>query len=325
MTTESDGLIFACVLDKNGACEIIGWDEINQWSPDKGLLWVHLDYQNTNAQHWIENNSQVNEVVAQSLLAEESRPRFLRHGGELLLNLRGVNTTPGSEPEDLVSIRIYCDGRRLISTRKRRLMSVQDIQQSFAEKSGPCSMGELVANLATRLTERMADVIQDLDDSIDQIEDELIENNSQTHHRRILNLRRQIILLRRYLAPQKEALTRLSHENLSWITDRDFMAMRESTDRVMRYVEELDSCRERATILYEELRNRLAEELNNRMYLLSIVAALFLPLGFLTGLLGINVGGIPLAENGNGFVIISILLFIIIAFQLIIFKMKRWF
>ena len=67
--------------------------------------------------------------------------------------------------------------------------------------------------------------------------------------------------------------------------------MREVSDQLARYLEDLDEARDRAAVTQEELVNRLSEQMNNKMYILSIVAAIFLPLGFLTGLLGINVGG----------------------------------
>jgi zinc transporter len=79
------------------------------------------------------------------------------------------------------------------------------------------------------------------------------------------------------------------------------MHLREEADRVVRYVEDLDSARERAAVTQEELVNRVSEQINSRTYVLSVAAAIFLPLGFLTGLFGINVGGIALAENPSGF------------------------
>ena len=99
----------------------------------------------------------------------------------------------------------------------------------------------------------------------------------------------------------------------------------EEADRVARYVEDLDAARERAAVTQEELDNRLAEQMNSRMYVLSLVAALFLPLGFLTGLLGINVGGIPLADDPMGFVEVVIILVVLVAIQVVIFMRKKWF
>jgi zinc transporter len=61
------------------------------------------------------------------------------------------------------------------------------------------------------------------------------------------------------------------------------------------------------------------------MYVLSIVAAVFLPLGFLTGLLGINVGGIPFAENPWGFLAVVVALLGVVALELLVFRWRRWF
>ena len=75
----------------------------------------------------------------------------------------------------------------------------------------------------------------------------------------------------------------------------------------------------------EELAGRLAEQMNTRMYVLSLIAGLFLPLGFLTGLLGINVGGIPLAENSWGFAAILVLLVFLLVMEILFFRYKKWF
>jgi zinc transporter len=138
-------------------------------------------------------------------------------------------------------------------------------------------------------------------------------------------LRRVIIALRRYLAPQRDALSRMMNIKVGWMSERDILHLREEADRVTRYVEDLDAARERAAITQEELGNRLSEQLNTRMYVLSVVAAIFLPLGFLTGLFGINVGGIPMAENPQGFIDILLLLLLISGIQVLLFRWRRWF
>ena len=141
----------------------------------------------------------------------------------------------------------------------------------------------------------------------------------------LTDLRREAITLRRYLAPQREALGRLQGEQLSWLTELDRLRLREVNDRLIRYVEDLDAVRERAAVAHEELISQLSNQINKRMYVLSVVAAVFLPLGFLTGLLGVNVGGIPGAESPFGFATFTLLLVVIVAVQLWFFIKKRWF
>lgn len=138
-------------------------------------------------------------------------------------------------------------------------------------------------------------------------------------------LRRTAISLRRYLSPQREALSRLLTERLPWLDEGARIELREVSDRLTRYVEDLDEARDRTAVTQEELANRLAEQMNSKMYLLSIIAAIFLPLGFLTGLLGINVGGIPGAESKMGFVLFVLILVAVVVAQVAYFKKKKWF
>ena len=78
-------------------------------------------------------------------------------------------------------------------------------------------------------------------------------------------------------------------------------------------------------MISDEVRNILTERLNKNMYALSVVAEIFLPLGFLTGLLGINIGGIPGAENPQAFVVFCGMLALVVCLQIVIFRKMRWF
>ncbi|UCD66368.1 MAG: zinc transporter ZntB [Deltaproteobacteria bacterium] len=324
MTTENEGLILAYILDGTGGGRKAGWEEINNWQREQGILWIHIDYSNEVSQDWLYNKSGLEEVISDALTEEDSRPRCTLFQDGLLLGLRGVNMNPGSDPEDMVGVRVWLDDNRIISTRRRRILSVSDIQNALEQGDGPDSMGEFLVQLAGRVMERMRQVIDDLEDSVADLEDKVLTAESRQLRTQLADLRRQAISLRRYLAPQREALSRLLTEKISWLDDDSRIRLREVSDQLARYLEDLDEARDRAAVTQEELVNRLSEQMNNKMYLLSIVAAIFLPLGFLTGLLGINVGGIPGAESKLGFSVFVILLVIVVVFQIWYFKKKKW-
>ncbi|MEM1194316.1 MAG: CorA family divalent cation transporter, partial [Pseudomonadota bacterium] len=82
--------------------------------------------------------------------------------------------------------------------------------------------------------------------------------------------------------------------------------------------------KESALVLQDDLNNRAAQETNKTMYMLSIVAAIFLPLGFLTGLLGINVGGMPGVDTPTAFWVVVVLLIGVMALQYYLFKKLKW-
>lgn len=321
----SDGLVTAWLMDGRGGGRTIGWEEIRGWNPEQGLIWVHLDLTGKAARRWLRRESGLEHHMAEALLAEETRPRALAAAGGLLVILRGVNTNPGEDPEDMVAIRIWIEGNRVISIRRRRLLSIQDLRGDLAAGKGPESPGDFLVKLADRLVIRMSDAIEEIDAKVDELEEAVLVKESHGLRGQLADVRRTAILLRRYLSPQREALARLAAERTELLSDNDRLGLREVTDTVIRYVEELESARERAAVAQEELASRLAEQMNQRMYVLSMVAGLFLPLGFLTGLLGINVGGIPGSDNPTAFLEVSLLLAALVAVQVVIFRWRKWF
>ncbi len=107
--SEQDGLICAVILDGKGGGREIGWPEIDSWSADQGVLWVHLDRTGAAAQNWLAQRSGIDPVICQTLLQEEVRPRTLTVGEALLVILRGVNLNPGADPEDMVGVRVWLE------------------------------------------------------------------------------------------------------------------------------------------------------------------------------------------------------------------------
>ncbi len=131
-------------------------------------------------------------------------------------------------------------------------------------------------------------------------------------------------MLRRYLAPQREAVSKLQVNGVAWFTEKDKRHLHEVANSLIHIVEDLDSLRDRATVAQEELVNALSVQLNSRMYMLSIITAIFLPLSFFTGLLGINVGGIPGASYKWAFLVVIFLLLLICTGQFLYFRKKQW-
>jgi len=319
-----NGLVTAYILDGRGGGKAVGWTEIAEWSEGDGILWVHLDYSSADAERWLNEKSGLDEVVITALTSEDPRPRSaVMHDG-LLVILRGANLNPGADPEDMVSMRLWINNNRIISTRKRKLLTTQDLIKAIDHDRGPTSPGEFLVEIAEHLAELMRDVVNEVGDKVDLLEDQVLTVQSYQLRPQISELRREAISLRRYLAPQREAMSRLYNERVPWLDDMDRMHLREVADRTMRYIEDLDAARERAIVIQEELVSRISEQMDKRMYVLSIVAAIFLPLGFLTGLLGINVGGIPGAEYPWAFLIFCLTLLAVVYVQLLIFKKMKW-
>ncbi len=322
--TETDGLLYSFILDGEGGGRAVGWPEIESWTPDQGLLWVHLDWKGEQAQRWLAEKSGIDPVVRQTLLQEEVRPRVLPIDDAMLVVLRGVNLNPGANPEDMVGVRVWLEENRIVSLRHRRLMAVNDLREAIEAGKGPKGQGEFLYQLADRLIERMGPVISELDDRVDELEDEVLTAHSAELRSKLGDIRREAIALRRYLAPQRDVMSRLPMEQASWLDATHKAHLREIADRTVRYVEDLDAARERAAVTQDELNNRLSDQMNRTMYLLTVVAAVLLPPSLLTGLFGINVGGMPGVESAWSFTVVVLVLVVIAVVEIILLRRLKW-
>ncbi|OCL84325.1 zinc transporter ZntB [Arcobacter porcinus] len=312
------------VLDKKSFAKEIRIEEISEYKNSDNLLWLHFDYTKNDAINWISNRSGIEDVAVDALLADETRPRMIVLKDNLLLSLRGVNLDADANPEDMKSIRLYISENLIISTSKEMILSVEEIIDELKHGIGVKSSSQFLVELTYKMIDRMDDTIEQIQDRTDYLEENIIDLKSLEFRNEILKIRRESIVLKRYLSPQKEALIKLSNEKISWIDEYQRVEIRETNDQLIRHIEELDTIRDKVILIQEELRNRLSEDINKKMYMLAIISATFLPLTFLTGLLGINVGGIPGSSNENAFLIFSVILVCVVVFQFLLFKRNKW-
>ncbi|MCF2948570.1 zinc transporter ZntB [Paraglaciecola aquimarina] len=284
--------------------------------------WIHLQADSPDSVACLQKLNLDREII-DALCTSETRPKALQFGEGILVYLRGINRNPEADPEDMVSLRMWVTKDRLISVRRknRRLVSVQDVKDELTKSNIPSSPLNLMLRIITRLTDRISETVDDLDEQLSEFE---ALEKSELHDRLKLSLvRRQSAAIRRYLAPQRDALDSLYRFNKS-LTQEQAFELRDQTDRTTRYVEELDLARERAMVLQDELRNRIAEAQGMRMYVLSLVTAIFLPLSFLTGVFGMNVAGLPGTEEPNAFNYLAIGMVTLAVVSLIGMLWKRW-
>jgi len=327
MQAQDCALLHAFVLDGQGgarsicAAELDGL-QLREWES----LWLHWDRGQPEAQRWLRESSGLDEFSCNLLLEENTRPRLLPlPNDELLLFLRGVNRNPGAEPEDMVSVRIFADSHRVISLRLRPLLATEALIADFAVGRGPKSASEVLLELARYLTDRVDDLIAELSESLDAEEDGLdADERYRPDHGLMLQLRRRAAALRRFLAPQRDLYAQLMRNRQAWFMDDDEDYWNELNNRLTRYLEELELIRERSSLVLEAESRRLNERMNRLMYRFSITAVLFLPLTFITGLLGINVGGIPGSESSVGFLVACGLIGALALGLLLLFRRWRW-
>lgn len=323
----NEPLLFGFGFDEAGHVHPLTWNDVL----DNGLTkykraWLHLDRHSAQAQGWLYRKSGLDRVTIQALLQEETRPRAARHGRGYLINLRGPNLNEGEDVEDLVTLRMWAGEDLLITLRARPVRSVSDVRKLVEAGDIPTSTGALVAGIADRLTDRMETVLDDFDDEADRYEDELLDPKVNIDRSVLPEFRRRVLQVRRHITPQREALNTLVRDGAQsgLFSEQDLLFLRESADRMTRLTELLENIRERSSVLYEEAIQNSTEETNQRLFVLAILSAVFLPISFVTGLFGVNLGGIPGAGSPAAFITLVVALAGSVIATLLLLRWQRW-
>ena len=321
-----DPVLFAYSLNQAGGGAALHDGEVARLLKDDQLAWAHLNADHPETAKWLRHEvTYLNDFVVNALLADETRPRVVSMGEGVLLILRGVNLNDNASPEDMVSIRLWVDPHRIISLQRRKLRAVGDLAATLEAGKGPKGSADFVTMLIDLLFARMAPVVTSLGEEMDDIEEDILNGGANTLREQIVSIRKKAIIFKRYMAPQRDLITHLLEAKRDWFGENNDHQLIEAHNNITRFVEELDSVRERSQVISDEVTNILTERLNKNMYALSVVAAIFLPMGFLTGLLGVNVGGIPGAENPQAFFVFCLLLALVVGVQILFFRKMRWF
>ena len=318
----SGGLLHAYLLDGRGGARALGWAEVTAWSPNDGILWLSLDYSVEEAASYIRRT--IDPLARDALLDPDPRPRAAALGEDLLLIVRGINLNAGAAPEDMLSVRAYVEARRIVTLRHRVSSSLETIAGDLERGAGPRDAAELTVQLVERMVDHIVTRVDTLGDEVAACEDQALGEGKSDLRAILANHRRRAIALRRFLAPQREALGKLAVIALPWLAPEHRARIGEIADRMTRTVEELDAARDRAAVTQEELASRVAEGTNQRLYVLSIITAIFLPLGFVCSLLGVNVGGVPLQHDDWAFWALCGAFGIGVGVQLWLFRKRGW-
>ena len=286
--------------------------------------WVHLATNTAEAQAWLRDAAGLDPFTVDALTAAETRPRAEKIGHGAFVNLRGRTDEPLDTSDVLASIRIWATKGRVITVSRKRLVTLARVEEEM-ERGELRDPGDLIAAIATAITEDLDPVVADLGDGLDDCEQKLSAHHVFELRRSVTRMRSEAINYRRFLSPQRAALERLATLPGDWLAEDDRAHLSAAADRAARMAEEVEAIRERAALMHEALTDLRAEQLDQRSLVIAMVAMIFLPLTFLTGLYGMNVKGLPYAEEPWAFDAIAGACAVIAAGIVVWFVQRHWF
>ena len=294
-----DWLTIVVFDGRGGVRRLADAEEADYVVPARGFALITGNSRAPEFKVWLKQSIGV--FNADILTVPSTRTRCTVLGDKAMVVLRVAR--PGAEPEDVGRqlMSLFLEKGRVIIASELNIVEFLGISQWQQTHHAPVSPADLVARLALRAADRMEPLVERMGDNLDDVEEELLTGRRREIGARLARLRRTLISLRRLIWPQRDVLTTLEIEDLSFFTARDRVRLREAAGRTARLGDELQSLSERAVLVHEQILDTRAEQMNQTMLVLAAVTVVFMPLTVISGALGMNVAGIPFADHPAAF------------------------
>jgi zinc transporter len=284
-------------IDLAGACGWLRRPDV----PDGDFLWLHFNLTDAGAEPWIEENlGVVPEFFA--ALHEGSRSTRIEDAHDTLIAVvNDIAFEFAFDPSDIETLWIAVGPRLALTSRVHPLRSIDRLREAVKEGVGFRSSVLLLNRLLHDQGDVLVRIVRQATLQVDEVEDKLLVGRLGDKREDLGRLRRVLVRLQRLLAPEPGALFRLLRQPPPWIHEGDLDEVRQATEEFSLVLRDISALQERIKLLQDEIAARIAEQTNKSVFTLTVVTVLALPINIVAGLLGMNVGGIPMSQDPEGF------------------------
>jgi len=284
--------------------------------------WYHCQRTDEILADWLVSIG-VDKELVRAVMTTDTRPRFqMVDDSGFFMILRGVNLNPGAEPDDMLTLGVLYHRGSLITLRRRQFKAILNIREKLEAGNGPATIAELFISIIELLNARIGDVLHLTEEFIETVEDQ-IDDLSKEQQQELTLMHRRLLKLSRFLKPQTAALDGLQQSQLPFLEAMNQRLLNQM-DTAQAISETIVSYLDHIWILREHIQQAFAEIMSRNTYWLSMVAGVFLPLGFLTGLFGINIGGMPGTEDPTAFALFCVGLVTLGVVEFLLFRRLKF-
>jgi zinc transporter len=268
------------------------------------FVWLHFSLGNGSSTKWLADHLPLPAQYFETLHEGEGSTRIEQAEDCLIALLNDVIFDFSYEPSQIATLWMCVHPGFVVSARLHPLRSIDRLRVAVKAGEPFASPVSLLAHLLRDQAEVLQQIGRDSATRVDRIEDSLLAGRVETKRSELGSLRRVFVRLRRLLAPEPSALFRLLSRPPAWFHEDDVQELRAASEEFSAVLNDLAALQERTKLLQEEISAHTTEQTNRSVFLLTMVTVLALPINMIAGLLGMNVGGIPLAQDPGGFWII---------------------
>jgi zinc transporter len=308
---DDTGLICGYLFREGEAASPIDAERAAAWAragadgPDgTAFVWLHFNLSHNAAERWLVERGGLPDAFFETLKDDTRSTRIERADDALIAVINDVHFDFSFEPSDLSTLWVSVDHRLMVTARRQPLRSVDKLREAVRGGATFRSTVELLEHLMRDQADVLVEIVRNVTARIDRIEDQLLAGMLDTKRAKLGALRRLLVRLQRLLAPEPASLFRLLQHPPAWMAERDAQELRQATEEFSVVLRDMSALQERIKLLQEEVAGQVNEQNNRSLFVLTVVTVLALPINMVAGLLGMNVGGIPLADHRHGFWVI---------------------
>lgn len=267
----------------------------------KEFLWLHLNLAHAGCERWMRSHLELPDEFYEAL-HEGSRSTRIEHVDDALLAVvNDVVFSFGMASSDVSTLWLCATERVLVSARLQPLHSVDKLRLSVRRGEEFDTPMALLVHLFRDQAEVLEQIVRKTTMSVDNIEDQLLSLRLSDNRADLGSMRRVLVRLQRLLALEPGSLLRLLNRPPRWLRDDDLQALRQATEEFALVINDITALGERIKLLQEEIAATLNEQSSRTLFTLTVVTVLALPINIIAGFFGMNVGGVPLSADPNGF------------------------
>ena len=290
-----------------GLAEALAWLRADVAATAGEFLWLHFNLADTSAEKWMQAHLSLPPEFFEALRQGSRSTRIEDAADNLIAVVNDVAFEFSFDPSEIASLWLNVSARVAVSARIHPLRSIDRLRHAVREGARFGSSVALLNHLLRDQGDVLVRIVREATLQVDGIEDSLLVGKLQQKRADLGRLRRVLVRLQRLLAPEPGALFRLLRQPPPWLAAHDLDELRQSTEEFSLVLRDLVALQERIKLLQEEMAAQVGEQTNRSVFTLTVVTVLALPINIIAGLLGMNVGGIPLADHPHGFLIIALL------------------
>jgi len=303
---DASGLVCAFMFSPGHPGRAFTADDVVAWMgrphhDDEEFLWLHFHLAHRASRPWMETHLDLPEAFFEALHEGSHSTRIEQQDGALLAVMNDVMFNFEQRPSEIATLWVYTHKRMMVTARVKPLRSIDRLRATVKHGEAFRAPAELLVHLLSNQADLMVQIVRDVSVEVDGIEDQFLSHRPRKFSSDLGGLRRVLVRLQRTLAPEPGSLFRLLARPPAWLKSQDVQDLRESTEEFSLVLNDLAGLVERIRLLQEEIATRLDEKSSRTLFTLTMVTVLALPINMVAGFFGMNVGGIPLANNPHGF------------------------